>query len=115
MADDDVIPFEKPHKNGPDYSTRFKKGGPGGPGRPKGSRSKAAVLAEQIATDQLVDVVERVLRAATIEGDTMAAKLILDRLWPTRRGRPVAFAIPATRCQRHRRGPQRGHCGRWAG
>jgi hypothetical protein len=43
--------------------------------------------------DDAAEVVTAVLTAAKA-GDMVAARLILDRIMPPRRGRPVAFALP---------------------
>ena len=56
--------------------TRFKLGNPGGPGRPTGSRNAATLLLDQLA-----------------EGDAQA-EIVLSRVWPVRKGRPVTLAIP---------------------
>jgi hypothetical protein len=71
-----------------------KRFGPGNPGRPPGSRNRRAVLAERLAEEKFEDVVQAVIRAATLSGDMMACRIILDRLWPVRRGRPVSFPVP---------------------
>ncbi len=44
--------------------------------------------------DDAADVVRAVLTAAK-GGDMVAARLVMDRIVPPRRGRPVAFALPA--------------------
>jgi hypothetical protein len=67
----------------------------GNPGRPVGSRNKRTLLAEQIMGADLEAVVRAVSHAAQ-NGDMQAAKIILDRLAPIRRGRPVQFEMPAT-------------------
>jgi hypothetical protein len=43
--------------------------------------------------DDAEDVVRAVLTAAKA-GDMVAARLVLERILPLRRGRPVAFALP---------------------
>jgi hypothetical protein len=91
---DEPIPFQKPSKNGGGHSTRFQKGGPGGPGRPKGSRSKTTLMAEALMSDGLEAVIETVIAEAR-NGDMQAARLILERLVPIRKGKPVQFELPA--------------------
>jgi hypothetical protein len=73
-------PPRSPTKNGKksDEATRFQPGNPGGPGRPTGSRNKATLALDKLA-----------------EGDARAAELILSRVWPPRKGRPVAMRLPA--------------------
>jgi len=67
----------------------------GNPGRPFGSRNKRTLLAEQIMGEDLEAVARAVSRAAQ-NGDMQAARIILDRLAPIRRGRPVQFEMPAS-------------------
>jgi hypothetical protein len=79
-------------------SGRHRKGGfqPGnkhGRGRPAGSRNKATLLLERIMSDDAEGVVRSVITRA-MEGDVQAARLILDRLLPPRRGRPVRLELP---------------------
>ena len=66
---------------------------PGNPGRPKGTRRKTSVLAEKLLGEAAEDVVKAVLNAAR-GGDMAAAKIVMDRIAPLRRGRPVAFDLP---------------------
>ena len=78
----------------------FKKGETGNrTGRPKGSRDRATLLAENLMRDDLPAVVRSVVDAA-ISGDTTAAKLVLERLVPLRRGRPVSIDLPRITCAR---------------
>jgi hypothetical protein len=67
---------------------------PGNDGRPKGARNKRTCLAEQIMSEDLESVARAVVREAQ-NGDMQAAKLVLDRVAPGRRGRPVEFTLPA--------------------
>lgn len=53
-------PTDKPGERKPNYSTRFQKGNPGGPGRPKGARSK---LKESFLAVMLKDFEEHGLDA----------------------------------------------------
>jgi hypothetical protein len=81
----------EPRKNAP--KTRGRPFAPGNPGRPKGARHKATVLTEQLLSTDIEDVVTAVVNAAKA-GDMTAARIILDRLSPPRKGRPVRFEIP---------------------
>jgi hypothetical protein len=76
-------------KNG-NFSTRFK---PGNPGRPKGTRNKRSVLVEVLMTEDAEAITKSVIAAAK-GGDMAAARLILERIAPTRKGRPVEFQAP---------------------
>lgn len=74
--------------------TQFQPGQSGNPqGRPPGARSrKLAVL------DDLGEQSAEAILVATIDGaksgDTSAARAILDRVWPTRKGARVVFDLP---------------------
>lgn len=74
--------------------TQFKPGQSGNPkGRPPGARSrKLAIL------DTLGEAAAEAILVATIDGakggDTSAARAVLDRVWPTRKGARVAFELP---------------------
>ena len=67
----------------------FEKGRSGNPkGKPKGARHQTTVLAEKLMEDDARDVVQAVLDAAR-SGDMTAARLVLERIAPVRKGRPV--------------------------
>jgi hypothetical protein len=51
------------------------------------------MLAEKFMQDDVGNVVAAVVDAA-VKGDMAAAKIILDRIAPARRGRPVSFELP---------------------
>jgi hypothetical protein len=73
----------------------FERGKSGNPkGRPKGARNQATVLAEALL-DGEANAITRKLIERALEGDTTALRLCLERLLPPRRGRPVAFELPA--------------------
>ncbi len=72
----------------------FRRGVSGNPrGKPRGTRHRVTLMAESMMQDDAADVVRAVLTAAKA-GDMVAARLVLDRIVPPRRGRPVAFALP---------------------
>ena len=72
---------------------RFGPGNPGGPGRPKGARHAALAALDAIGTEAAEEVLRRVVEDAQA-GDLRAAELLLRRLWPERKGRPVEVALP---------------------
>ena len=72
----------------------FKPGHPGGPGRPAGSRNAATLLLDQMADGAASELLEKLIEAAK-GGDMRAAELILSRVWPIRKGRPVSLDLPA--------------------
>ena len=51
------------------------------------------MLAEKLMQDDVENVVDAVVDAAR-KGDMAAAKIILDRIAPVRRDRPVSFDLP---------------------
>ena len=75
-------------------TTRGKPFQPGNPGRPKGARHHSTMLAEKLMADDVEGIVAAVVKAAK-DGDMQAARIVLDRLTPVRRGRPVQFDLPA--------------------
>jgi Family of unknown function (DUF5681) len=75
----------------------FQKGQSGNPGgKPKGARNRTTVLAEKLMQDDTKDIVRAVLAAAR-GGDMTAARLVLERISPVRRGRPVHLDLPTVR------------------
>ena len=69
-------------------------GNPKGPGT--GSRNRASLLLDRMAEDEAEAVLQSVLTAAKA-GDMGAAKVLLDRIWPARKGRPVGLDLPEMR------------------
>jgi hypothetical protein len=68
---------------------RFLRGVSGNPGgKPKGRRSHVHQAIDKLLADNAEDVVERIIRAAKA-GDAGAMRLVLDRLQPPRRSRPL--------------------------
>jgi hypothetical protein len=73
---------------------RFRKGQSGNPaGRPKGSRN-AATLAVEAMLDGEAERLTRKAIDLALAGDTVALKLCIDRIYPARKDRPVAFPLP---------------------
>ena len=72
---------------------RFARGKAGGPGRPRGVRHAALAALDAIGTEAAEDVLRRVVEDAKA-GDLRAAEILLRRLWPERKGRPVEVALP---------------------
>jgi hypothetical protein len=67
---------------------RFILGNPGGPGRPRSTVSRGAVELDEIGADAGKQLLQ-VMMDKALEGDTRAGELLLARIWPSRRGRPV--------------------------
>jgi hypothetical protein len=72
----------------------FRRGNPGGPGRKEGSRNTATLILDAMADGEAEAVLRNVLAAAK-GGDLRAAEIILARIWPAKKGRPVRLDLPA--------------------
>src|SRR3954468_8702397 len=73
---------------------RFQPGQSGNPaGRAKGVRHAALLALDAIGTEAASGILETAVAAAK-GGDIRACELLLKRLWPERRGRPVALDLP---------------------
>jgi hypothetical protein len=75
---------------------QFLPGNPGGPGRPRGAVSAAAAALDQAAAEAQQELLNVVLEKARA-GDLKAIEMVWARVWPLRRGRPVAFSAPPVR------------------
>ena len=64
---------------------------PGNPGRPSGSRNKATLAALALLEGEAEALTRRAIELA-LAGDTVALKLVLDRLLP--KGRAVRLDLP---------------------
>jgi hypothetical protein len=74
---------------------RFQPGQSGNPaGKRPGTRAAATLLAEKLMQEDLPKIVEAVIKAAG-EGDMTAARIVLDRVAPIRRGRIIEVKVPA--------------------
>lgn len=72
----------------------FQKGQSGNPaGRPVGARNHTTVLLAKLMESEAVDVMRAVVTAAK-SGDMAAAKILVDRLVPQRKGAPTPFELP---------------------
>jgi hypothetical protein len=72
---------------------RFQPGNRHGRGRPSGSRNNASLVLDKMLADDGADVVRAVLAAAK-NGDMQAARLVLDRIVPVRKGRSIRLDLP---------------------
>jgi hypothetical protein len=72
----------------------FQKGTSGNPaGRPRGARHRATVLAEKLMEEDVAKIVASVISAAKA-GDMTAARVVLDRLVPVPKDRPICISLP---------------------
>jgi hypothetical protein len=90
MIDESV---SEPRINGQKSDGRFKSGNPG---RPRGSRGKAAVLAEKLAAKDITEIVN-VLAKNAKAGCVSSATVLLNRLWVPSKSRHVTFPMPPIR------------------
>jgi hypothetical protein len=66
---------------------------PGNPGRPVGSKNRVTQTLEQLAEGQAEQLFEKVRELAQA-GDVSCLRMILDRIWPLRKGQPVNVVMP---------------------
>jgi hypothetical protein len=74
----------------------FQPGNRLGRGRPAGSRNRATLILDALAEGEAEMLLRTVLEQAK-DGDTRAAEMVLARVWPVRRGRPVTLSLPPIR------------------
>ncbi len=75
----------------------FKPGTSGNPrGKPAGTRSKSTQLLLALMEGDAANITKAVIEAAK-SGDLMAAKIILDRLIPPAKERPISVDLPDTK------------------
>lgn len=75
--------------------TKFKPGQSGNPsGRPNGSRAKVLAALDALGEGEAEAIVLAMIDKAK-DGDAMAARSILDRVWPARKGSRIQFKLPA--------------------
>jgi hypothetical protein len=73
---------------------RWQPGQSGNPaGRPKGARNKALLALDAMGEEGARDIMKAVITAAQ-NGDMRAAEILLRRLWPERKGRPITLDLP---------------------
>lgn len=73
--------------------TKGQSGNPGG--KPKGTRHRATTMVLAMMEGSAEEVTRAILQAAK-GGDTTAAKLVLERLAPPARERPICLDLPDT-------------------
>jgi hypothetical protein len=67
-----------------------------GGGRQKGSQNLKYRVFDRVARSFAVPIIQRMCELG-LEGDTNAAKLILDRVWPRPRSAPITIDLPVTK------------------
>lgn len=80
--------------NTPPKGKRFEPGQSGNPkGRQAGSRPKVLVALDALGEGEAEAIVLKMVEKAK-DGDAVAARSILDRVWPARKGARLAFHLP---------------------
>ena len=83
-----------PENTGRIQGGRFRKGTSGNPaGKPLGARNKVTLAVEGLMGKYGEQVAARVIKRAS-DGDMTAARLVLERIAPIRRGRSVRLKLP---------------------
>ena len=73
---------------------RWQPGRSGNPaGRPTGSRNSASLAIDALLADDGEKIARKAVEMA-LAGDQVAMRLVMERVAPVRRGRPVRFALP---------------------
>jgi hypothetical protein len=91
MADE---PDNTGEAHGRDDKGRWRRGVSGNPaGMPKGTRHKAILAAEALIDGESETLTRKAIEMAK-GGDTTALKLVMDRLLPPRRERPISTDLP---------------------
>lgn len=79
-------------KRGP--GRQFQKGQSGNPaGRPKGSRHKATILAQNLLDGEAESLARKIIEMA-LNGDTTCLRVCIERLVPARKDSPVTLELP---------------------
>ena len=86
--------FSKASKIGKPRGKPFEASNTIGKGRPKGSLNKTTVALRELFSRDAVAIGEKVLTMAK-EGDPMALRVVMDRIFPRRRGAPAPWNVPA--------------------
>lgn len=73
---------------------KWEKGNAPGAGRPPGRRNRSTIWLDELGAEGIETVIAKVKDRA-VAGDMMAAAIVLARVWPRRRGRPVPLDLPA--------------------
>jgi len=79
----DPSSFESRQANG-----RFARGNPGGPGRPRNPVSTVAGDLDRLGVDVAEELMRNTIERAR-KGNLKATEMVLQRVWPARRHRPI--------------------------
>ena len=86
---------EKPEYAGPKQDGRWQRGQSGNPkGKPKGARHATVQALDLLGRNSGEEILLAIIRSA-ISGDARSAELVLRRIWPEQKGRPLFLDLPA--------------------
>ncbi len=74
-------------------NTRGKPFQPGNAGKPRGARNRTTLALEALLDGEAEAITQKAI-AMALEGDTTAMRLVLERILPPRKDRPVMFTLP---------------------
>jgi hypothetical protein len=66
---------------------------PGNPGRPVGAKNRTTQILERMAEGEAEQIMQKLLEKAKA-GDDGSIRILMERLWPPRKGRPVKLDTP---------------------
>jgi hypothetical protein len=73
----------------------FQPGQSGNPkGKPRGTRNATLIALDAIGSEGAQEILQKAVELAKA-GDARSMEIILQRIWPVRKGRPVALDLPA--------------------
>src|SRR5450631_4031549 len=65
-------------------------------GKPSGARHKTTIIAEKLMQADAAEVIRTVIQKAK-DGDMVAARIVVDRICPIRKGAPVSLELPSVK------------------
>jgi len=77
-------------KNGRNTAGQFSAGNPG---RPKGARNKVTIAIESLLQGQ-AEALTQTAVIKTLEGDSVALRLCMERIAPAPKDQPISFSLP---------------------
>jgi hypothetical protein len=66
---------------------------PGNPGRPVGSKNRTTQIREKLAEEEAEGIIQKAFERAKA-GNDVCLRMVLDRVWPVRRGQTVKLDLP---------------------
>ncbi len=80
---------------------KFQKGRSGNPkGKAKGTKNRATIFAETLLKDEVESICRRLIQEA-LTGNIQAIKMVLDRIFPSRRDCPITIELPKIQNSSH--------------